>query len=432
VFAGPHVDDDDSARVLRPKAVRGTHTTRKKRGGKVKSTSFGKSSKGSFEGQFIRDAVVREKARSEGTEVQGTHLVQYNVTYLKAGYVSLANAYSNIEDILCEPGEIMVRFKYPIEAAALPLMFPKESLLVVDGTLFRINCTVGDTPTSDTLPTSGFLIIDRSELAPDRRSVAIYGFAGHFNMLFQEKNISYVALNSPVIRRLEAVEREESITVGSDDLKVTLSSKITTTSSIDTVKDVWRIVGDSWWNYDPYIDFMFRFSYETELEVSTLFEMTDTTELFSFNKEYDFLEFPVVGLRLPAPVSTALMKVLPEAIKLKPAIGLGVAAPVLLNGEATLNSKLAIESKTLFSSGEKSVVLQVQGRPPGGLQTSFKMEKDEPFTHSGVEITPLGDMVTAELEIDFFVGLKPQVKIDGIGMVKLIALEYIVLLLIVL
>jgi hypothetical protein len=101
--------------------------------------------------RFARDSVLQNIPPAEGLEIYDTYEVEYNVTYLKTGIVSLAASFEDIRGVVCTAGTIEIGFVHPIDEEALSNMFPKHYLLAVDGVFCLVRSVPWETKAAPTL-----------------------------------------------------------------------------------------------------------------------------------------------------------------------------------------------------------------------------------------------------------------------------------------
>lgn len=373
-----------------------------------------------IEDRFTRESVINSKnlPRQEGLEVQDDYEVEYNVTYLKAGFVSLAAAYQIINNVTCSAGAIKIQFSNPLQQSALPSMFPIGSLLIVDGILYGINCTVKEEFSTDSLSQSGFLIIQGSRISEGGKTVTVNGIPASFMHIFQEQNMTYHSVDTPDRRLVEgSAGAEGGGSISVPPISAQLSCKVRVMARFLELKSYWRLLdeGSFWWRFDPYIDFLYEFAYRIDMDLDAKFSFAEKLGGSStVDKEIDVginFVIPGAGYALPTAVTGFLNKLLPSHIKLVAQAGAIVEVPIALNAAWAAKVGLQFGLASSLSSGEKSVALGISGGP-SNLVSRFDVKKDEPFNMTS-ELKP--PKSTGQVEGNVFGGLKPKLKLECLG-----------------
>ena len=137
-------------------------------------------SQSSIEDRFIEETFVASVPSVAGSEAFEEYDVDFNVTYNRNGFVSLANT-TVVDEVVCLPGQAKIRFSEVITPLKLPIMFPNSSVLIINGQLFGSECNFYLEPNRTSFNSSsleenvGFMIIQSAHLGESALDVTIDG-----------------------------------------------------------------------------------------------------------------------------------------------------------------------------------------------------------------------------------------------------------------
>eukprot|EP00980_Cylindrotheca_fusiformis_P000605 scaffold154_cov129-Cylindrotheca_fusiformis.AAC.22 len=381
-----------------------------------------------IEDDFVRNTLVIDEPKLEGSEVEESYAVRYSITFLESGIVGLAGSLNVIERVTCSPGSVEIVFNNPIGSeASLAEMFPESSVLAVSGALFG-RCNLGPNNLADESIASGFLAVHSAEMT-DINIVRVSGDQVTINHLFQERDIVYVTAEERRKLQSKCDSAEEILFPYSRSFlpppfEVTLNTTVTVSMGVQRVKDYWRLIGERWWRWDPYIDYEIDLLFGIDATVTATWQLDETSVLYKLPdrfKERDFVPFfpfPNVGFRLPKKVVSVLEKLLHEDDKddFTNALGLGFTMPAVFDTELQSNAKVTLAAGVKASTGCVLGTWTLNGKPdisePGlGLETDFTISK-EPTTLEPIQPSI---NVVAEYTFTTFAGVKPQIIFDIFG-----------------
>lgn len=376
---------------------------------------------------FRNEAVIPHIDAVQGTERNEDYEVTFDVMFRETGFVSLAAAKDYVESVECSTGRILIEFKHPLSAGDLSTMFPADSLLVVDGLLFDIDCDVGDQDNPDTLMESGFLIIETAKMVSADGGhifVAVKGIPASYMYLFDEQSLSYDRLDGESQDRgLDKATSDDKIYKETSEDKFTwkekgsgfaveLGYKVTASASSKTLRQYWKA-------RPVEIDFLYTFSFQLDIELAAKIALLlASKEIKPKPKELEKIRVQIPGaeFQLPGAVIWPLHKMIP--VQLKAAAGLFFSVPFAVTLKGKTKAKVAFELKEKLTSGMKTIAFGLKGKGMKGkgidIEPVFKMVENKQFQLLPSDNPKLPNL-QAELTLDAFAGVKPKLIIEAIG-----------------
>mmetsp|Transcript_44739 Transcript_44739/g.107991 ORF Transcript_44739/g.107991 Transcript_44739/m.107991 type:complete len:293 (-) Transcript_44739:546-1424(-) len=278
---------------------------------------------------------------------------------------------------------------------------------------------------------SAFLAIATAEVitkSDHDYTIQVSGVAATFNYLFQERNIVYESNVNHRLLRGEGSNRRRLFTetfplvqkefLDGNPLKVTLDISGSTDASLHTLSDEFRLTGDKWWKFDPYLDFSLEFSTKTDVAVGVGLNIDFKESLWKpAPLEFDFLPeipIPYAGYTFPSVVVNAINRMVPGVALTTVA---GVAVKVSFSAEIKVDFAFDIGGTFTMSSGRKTVQFGLKGDPTDleTLDATFDLPTDEkPSSTANFDSPDIYD-VSGGVTLELFAGVAPQIILDAIG-----------------
>ncbi|CAJ1935096.1 unnamed protein product [Cylindrotheca closterium] len=365
--------------------------------------------------RFVDTSVFTNLDDLEGVDEEETYSSNYFVSFLKAGIVGLAASEDIIKNVTCIDDAIEIVFSMPVDSERIQSMFPESSVMAVDGIVFG-NCSTVTEDNSLGTPTmpSGFLLVHSANLT-NIDTVKVLGEGVSINYLFQERNIVYEPYGiteGGERRKLKKQSKLDKFLRNFAVLGVTFSLEVDPTVVFEAkvLKDYWQLLGEKWYEYDPYIDFELRVQYELGLKlrakasVAAGVQLQDGVEI----PMVGFIPIPSFGFKLPRLVAKILKKWLPKQ-EISRSLGLGFEMPFSASVAYSAEVGASVSSGLDLSSGEKIYRWALKGKPPF-ISPTFETVSN--VQASATQITPVYEKRDGKFQMSVKVGGKPSMILD--------------------
>ena len=365
-----------------------------------------------------------------GSEALGEYDVDFNVTYNRNGFVTLANT-TVVDEVVCLPGQAKIRFSDEILPQKLPYMFPNYSVLIINGQLFGSECNFYLEPNRTFFNSSlqeenvGFMIIQSTHLGESALDVTIDGIAAPLDVVFdsQKMNYSLAQADDTIIqdgnsnRQLELVSATLPVEwkyPPESNTHLFLDAKITATATFSSNWDATLYDKDG--NLDPMMEYSLTVSKKLECSIDVGIKMEQELKIGKAITEFNF---PIPGgvvIKYPSKVKPVLRKLLglKSEEELPNRIGLGLTVPVSIGFSAKASIARTLGVKGNYNLGSSTMTISARGNPLiGELTPSFRVLNNKSPYGSLSEPTIDGSFsdkltLSSTLSLD----VKPQVIIN--------------------